>query len=298
MLDQRNYDLKPEVISALLDEMQFWNLQLDEHARLIRSGVDLGEDNTIKEAEQFMVMYDRLLNRLNTPGLIANPSMVIRLLNQTRVLAAGLREFKIEVENGIAQCRIKAIIQAELVDHIRRELDYFIGKLDAVTGGLIPTWEDLGLDHSDRKVSLIPRMLLGEIEGKSVCQVSLEELLFWLHISADHAKVLADYFKPVEQAQFTQDALRYGAEFDRLHQQTFQGREQQGNLAGIMQIAGELNKSWINYLLELNRLLATCQIPGRQANFWPALGVHIYREQVYFQSVVAILLPKAREERC
>ena len=297
-MDQYDHNSKPEVISAILDEMQFWNRQLDEHARLIRSGVDLGEDNIIREADQFVLMYDRLLSCLDTPGLIANPPMVIRLLHQTKSLAVGLRQFKIEVENGIAGCRIKAIISADLLDHIRRELDYFIGKLDAVTGGPIPTWEDLGLDHSTRKVSLVPRMLLDEIEAKSVCQVSLEELLFWLHISADHAQLMAGYFKPIEQAQFTQETSSFGAEFERLHQLTFQVTEEQGNLGGIMQTAWDLNHSWINYLVELNRLLATCLIPARQTNFWPALGVHIYREQVYFQSELMILVPKAKAENC
>ncbi|MCL6590597.1 MAG: hypothetical protein K6U80_11635 [Firmicutes bacterium] len=65
-----------------------------------------------------------------------------------------------------------------------------------------------------------------------------------------------------------------------------------------MQTSNELNQNWLNYLAELNRLLATCQIPGLQANFWPALGVHIYREQMYFQSVLPALLPKALEEKC
>lgn len=291
-MDHHQHDLRPEVSGALLDEMQFWNRQLDEHARLIRAGVDLGEDNVIREADQFTTMYDRLLERLNTPGLIAGPTVVNPLLRQTKTLAAGLREFKMEVEAGIMQCRIKAIIPGELVGHIRRELDYFIGKLDAVTGGPIPTWEDLGLNHSNRKVSLIPRMLLEDIEGKMVWQISLEELLFWLHISADHAGVLANYFRPGEQAQFTQDTLRYAAEFDKLHQQALKAGESRGNLAGIMQISNDLNQNWLNYLSELNRLLANCQIPGLQANFWPALGVHIYREQVYFQSVLMVLLPK------
>lgn len=297
-MDRNNQELNPRVIPALLDEMLFWNRQLDEHARLIRSGVDLGEDDSIREANQFVVMYDRLLNQLQAPGLNANPSVVNRLLRQTKTLAAGLREFKIEVEQGIAACRIKAILPADLIDHIRRELDFFIGVLDAVTGGTIPTWEELGLDHSERKVSLIPRMLLEEIEDQSVCQVSLEEMLFWTHISADHAKLLAALFKPIIQAQFTQDASQFGSEFDQLHQQIFSGRNQRGNLTGIMRFAAQLNQSWLNYLLELNRLLATCRIPGQQANFWPALGDHIYREQEYFQSVLMILIPKAQMENC
>ncbi|HEX3043914.1 MAG TPA: DUF2935 domain-containing protein [Bacillota bacterium] len=147
-------------------------------------------------------------------------------------------------------------------------------------------------------VSLGPRMLLDEVQGPAVCQVSLEELLFWLHISADHAQLLARYFIPLKQAQFTQDASQYGAEFDQLHELTLQGRDQRVSLAGIMQSAAELNQSWLNYLLELNRMLATCQIPERQTNFWPALGVHIYREQGYFQSVLLALYPKALAENC
>lgn len=297
-MNQDNNDFNLKVIPALLDEMLFWNRQLDEHARLIRSGVDLGEDNVFREADQYVIMYDHLLTQLQSTELNANPSMVIYLLNRTRMLAAGLREFKLKVAQGIDECRIKAMIPADLVDHIRRELDYFIGILNAVTNGPIPTWEDLGLDHLQQNVSLVPRMLLGEIENRIVCQVSLEEMLFWTHISGDHANLLAGYFKPNIQAQFTQETSQFGAEFDRLHQQTFQLRNQQGNLAGIMQSAAELNQCWLNYLLELNRLLASCLIPGQGINLWPALGAHIYREQEYFQSVLMILLPKAQMENC
>ncbi|MCL6590598.1 MAG: DUF2935 domain-containing protein [Firmicutes bacterium] len=230
-MDQHYHKLQPEVSRALLDEMQFWNRQLDEHARLVRAGVDLGEDNVIQEANQFTAMYDRLLARLDAPGLIAGPDTVNHFLLQTKVLAAGLREFKIEVESGIKECRIGAIIPWELVGHIRRELDYFIGKLDAVTGGPTPTWEDLGLDHSSQKVSLIPRMLLEDIQGRSVCQISLEELLFWLHISSDHAGVLANHFRPMEQAQFTQDTMRYAAEFENLRQQTMEAGKSRGGFS-------------------------------------------------------------------
>jgi hypothetical protein len=297
-LNHNQHDLSPEVSGALLDEMQFWSRQLDEHARIIRSGVDLGEDNIIREADQFVGMYDRMLNRLNAPGLTANWPMVMKLVNQTKALAVGLREFKIEVENNIAGCQVKAIVPADLINHIRRELDFFIGNLDAITGGPIPTWEDIGLDHSNRRVSLVPRMLLNDIEGKLVYQVSLEELLFWLHISADHSQVISRYFIPVQQAQFTQDTSRYGAEFDKLHQQALNAVESRDNLAGLMQVSSDLNQNWLNYLSELIRMLATCQIPGQQTNFWPALGAHIYREQVYFQSVLMVMLPKVLAENC
>ena len=217
-----NYESNPNMAPVLFDEMLFWNRQLDEHARLIRSGVDISQDDVMREADQYVILYDRLLNRLQIPELNADPTMVNRLLYQTKALAVGLREFKIEVGRGIADCRIKAIISAELLNHIRQELDYFIGKLDSVTGGPIPSWADLGLDHSQQRVSLVPRMLLEEIQGRSVCQVSLEEMLFWTHISADHAILLAGYFKPIEQSQFTQEASQFGMEFDQLHQQTFE----------------------------------------------------------------------------
>lgn len=300
-MELHHHSSRPEVSTAqlngaLLDEMQFWNLQLDEHARLIRAGVDLDEDNVIREADQFVAMYDRLLERLNAPGLMACPDWLNPLLHQTRILAAALREFKIEVGTGITSCRIKAVIPGELVRHIRKELDYFIGKLDAVTGGPVPTWEDLGLGHSNRKVSLIPRMLLKDVDEKLIYPMSLEELLFWLQISFEHAEVLASRFRPGEQAQFTQDALRYAAEFQKLLQQAINSGESRESIAGIMQISCDLNQNWINYLSELNRLLATCLIPGFQANFWPALGVHIYREQVYFHSVLMALLPEAMAE--
>ncbi len=293
-----NCDLNPNVVPALLDEMLFWNRQLDEHARLIRSGVDLGQDDVIQEADQYVALYDRVLSKLQSPGVNANPTIVNRLLCQTKTLAAGLRESKIEVGCGIAECRIKAIIPAEILNHTRQELDYLIGKLNAVIGGPVPTWADLGLDHSQQPVSLVPRMLLEEIEDLSVCQVSLEEMLFLTHNSAEHAKLLAEHFRPIEQIQFTQEASQFSVEFDQLHQQTFQSRGQRRNLADTMQSASELNQNWLNYLLDLNRLLATCQIQGRQTNFWPALGVHIYREQGYFQSILIALIPRAQAENC
>ncbi len=287
MMDQLTGLSQMEIWRALVDEMQFWNQRLDEHARLIRSGVDLTEDNIIKEADFYVTQYDQLVARLNTPGLLSNPNEIMVLVQESKQMAIGLGQFKLMVEEGIRTCRIKAILPAELLDHIRRELEYFVGKLNAVTGGPRPTWADLGLDHSDRQATIIPRMLLERIGNQIFPQIILEELLFWLHISADHAQFLAFKFKPLEQTEFTQESLKYSKEFERLLQQVMKDHKH-GELVSVVRSAVDLNCDWINYLSKLNQLIATCQIPSRQTNFWPALAVHISAEQVYFQTILQI----------
>ncbi len=284
------------ILQALLNEMQFWNQRLDEHARLIRSGVDLTEDQIIREADVFVTIYDMLMVRLNDPGLQVSLGSVPELVQESKRLAIDLGQFKTRLGEMIGDCRTKAILPAELLEHIRRELDYFIGKLNAVTGGPRPTWAELGLGQSNMRTEIVPRMLLEKLSGRQLLQSAQEELLFWLHITADHGQFLGTKFKPIEQAYFTQESLKFSTQFSRLYNQIFDVREDHRKLVSLIKTSMELNCDWINFLTEVNNLIATCQIPSRQTNFWPALGVHIMAEQVYFQSVLQALLSRLSQE--
>lgn len=286
-----------EIMRALLNEMQFWNQRLNEHARLIRSGVDLTEDPIIREADAFVIMYDMLMMRLNDPSLQVSLGSVPELVQESKRLAADLGQFKTRVGEMIRDCRTKAILPAELLEHIRQELDYFKGKLNAVTGGPRPTWAELGLDQSNLRVEIVPRMLLEEISGHLLSQVAREELLFWLHISADHGLFLGSKFKPIEQAYFTQESLKFSTQFSRLQYQVMDVNDNHVKLSSLIMATMELNCNWINFLADINNLIATCQIPSRQTNFWPALGVHIMAEQVYFQSILQALLPRLSQTK-
>ncbi|HEX7715015.1 MAG TPA: DUF2935 domain-containing protein [Bacillota bacterium] len=278
---------RPEVLRALLDEMQFWNPILEEHSCLIRSSLDWTEDQAFDEAQQYSAFYRKLVNGIRHTTPNANPQFNTVLFRRSNNLAGGLREFLFELETGIRDCRIKATLPVEAIEHLRMELDYFHAKLNGSGGVSLLTRQNMEFLVSG---SLRPRMLLEKLDSPENTVIIRGELLFWLKISTGHTAFLADRFRPREQLQFAQEVILFEESFDRLYRKIHQNPDQTVSEADT-RVAWELNQNWMNYLSELNRLLNSCQIPGRQTNYWPALGMHIYREQSYFQSVLQILIP-------
>ncbi|MGE5558673.1 MAG: DUF2935 domain-containing protein [Bacillota bacterium] len=284
-LGNRENRVTPEILRAILDEIHFWGHQFAEHARLIRSGVDLEEDAVVKEGQMFGEAYDRLLEALNgleAPGY-GGACVVI---SENEALTERFRAFKVEIEEGIRDCILKGVIPAELANHILRELDYLMSKIHNVLGGPAATREQLGMDDSGKRVSVIPRMLLPAADGGQLMDITLEELLFWLRISEEHARLAADKFKPLEQTEFTQAAVGFADEFAALRGRVLQAH---ADVNGYLEEAADLNRRWVDSLHEIDSLIRSCRIPGRQTNFWPALGPHILREQEYFGTVLQAL---------
>lgn len=111
----------------LLDEITFWSRQLSEHALFLH----LGLDHPGMKAQAFALHRQWEAFRAELGQLTANEGPVAR--DRAIVLAMDLRALKLEVFNTQKTGTWLGWLFPTFVDHMRRELDYFIGK---ITGNL------------------------------------------------------------------------------------------------------------------------------------------------------------------
>lgn len=91
----------------------FWNKIMQEHAEFIRGLLDPSESELIHTANQFANEYQQILN---------NPQ---NLKQKSLKETIKFRNFKIDGEKGILNCKIKSIIIPLLSDHVLREANHF-----------------------------------------------------------------------------------------------------------------------------------------------------------------------------
>lgn len=102
----------------------FWNQIMMEHALFIRGLLDPTEDTLIDAADGFADDYRRLLDAsvsANDRTMRAGDSLAV---------TKKFREFKRAGVEGIAACRIRAVILPLLADHVLREANHYIRLLE------------------------------------------------------------------------------------------------------------------------------------------------------------------------
>jgi len=118
---------EPELLAAL-DEMNFWVRIMGEHAKFIRGGMDPTEEQIIRTADAFSVRFDRLLSQVRLTVLADSPRINI-LVDTSITETIPLRDFKVGLTRLIEACSVTSELPAALLDHIRREADFFLTML-------------------------------------------------------------------------------------------------------------------------------------------------------------------------
>ena len=110
--------------NELYEQEIFWNNIMKEHAEFIRGLLDPSEQALILTADKYANEYKNILkNYRNNSASLTNVS-----LNET----IKFRDFKINGEEGILNCKIKSIIIPLLADHVVREANHFIRILESI----------------------------------------------------------------------------------------------------------------------------------------------------------------------
>jgi len=109
-----SYAVISGIALPIADDIEFWSRQLSEHALFMQLGLD---DKRLKgEAERIHNQWERFRRGPRTvPDAIA--------------LVQGTRNFKMEVHARLVAGEWLGWLWPLFVDHIRREGDYFLGKL-------------------------------------------------------------------------------------------------------------------------------------------------------------------------
>lgn len=119
---QNRYEF--DLTKAAVNQEQFWNRIMAEHARFIRGLLDPTEVNLFNTAHNFGLKFDELT--AEAEKLTANMGLLPSTTQKTLEAARGIRDFKKQGTDGLVNCKIKAIAYALLGDHVVREANHYI----------------------------------------------------------------------------------------------------------------------------------------------------------------------------
>ena len=100
----------------LLQDENFWNAIMSDHAKVMRGRFDPSEANLFNEANGFAMVYDSLLVSQEEPWFLEYS------LSTTQEIG----DFKTYTTQGLIECKIKAIMLPLFTDHLLREANYYI----------------------------------------------------------------------------------------------------------------------------------------------------------------------------
>ncbi|MGE5507891.1 MAG: DUF2935 domain-containing protein [Chitinophagales bacterium] len=291
-------------LRAVLEEMRFFDHIMADHGRLLRGSLDLGEDALIRQADHFAGVFTSLAER--SQAMDPADEMGIRaLVNETIPHLMDLDTYKLDLERELTRCTVHAIIGAEVLAHIHRELLFYLGFLRRTLDQPTPLRRELDLPDGDTRMLAVPRRLIGRTPD-SLDAIALEYGLFWLHAHAEHAMVLAQHTRPAGQRRL-HDALeawqrdlaaleRDGMHlFTRMRDEERPGRRLHSRVAHWAAESLAAMVKWRNYLASLVDELRRCAIPSGQTNFWPALAHHMRMEADYLVEALRQVLSAAEE---
>lgn len=126
---------KTDFASVALFEHRFWLQILGDHSRFILLSLSPTEADEIKQAEQFKIVFDQLLEQarqdLEEPGIAL-------LTTQAVHYAAGLRKFKLHLLQQLLLGKIDINLPPTFINHMVNEVEEYQRVLGFLVVGAIP----------------------------------------------------------------------------------------------------------------------------------------------------------------
>lgn len=278
--------LNRAVLVAMLDELKFWDQIMTDHAMLIRNEFDLAEEDFFRLADRFAVNLHALTQAVSAAPENASSPVIQRLIGRTADLVKDLRDFKTVLARQTERCRVHSQLPPLLIDHTRREADFFLSILSRVLGLPTATRDVVGIpddrDPDSRgRLQSLPIRLIPAAPPLIQRAAALEEILFWSRIQAEHAQFLSTAFIPQIQESYIEVTRRSEQEFREHLALAAEVERTGGNVTALIADNVRISTPWRAFLVRLFNDLETCGIPGGHANFPPALIDHMRRELDY-----------------
>lgn len=103
----------------IIDELNFWNHIMEEHAEFIDGLLDPTEKDIKEKSEEFAERFGKLVEE-------SVKCHEKQLLEKSLAASKDIRDFKTAATEGILGCQIKSIIPPLLSDHVLREANHYI----------------------------------------------------------------------------------------------------------------------------------------------------------------------------
>lgn len=279
----------PQELMAAIDEMRFWLRIMFEHAKFIRGGLNPSQEQEqfIQTAEEFAVNIEQLFIRAASihPQDIAG---VNALVDTSISWTAALRDFKVQLFVLLEQCKAVAELPAALLDHIRREADFFLTMLYRLKGLPVPPENVLGIPNANIPTSLVPKLLI-PFMGARIPRIARDENLFWLRIHMEHGEVLLLVaYRPKIQEMLYVATAKFEKQLEMLLEEAKKIPEQPAVLKAFNAKVYVIMRDWRDFLLNLFKDVMNCEVPSGQINAPALILDHMAREADYYLEVLLI----------
>lgn len=276
------------ISDAALDEMSFWLGIMADHTKIMRNGADITEENLFRRSDRFAQRFDTLLTEISRYEYFRNTREMYRVTGEVIDATSNLADFKLIVAEQIRNCRALGIIPADLVEHIRKEAIYFIGKLKRLRHEPTPYRSELGLPNGNTRTLSIPRLLV-PYYPELLTEIFFEESLFHLQIQFEHAEVLALFLRPRVQHELVMATVEWADRLRTLYNDIHTAYIESLDYHNLIpEVEAELIP-WRDFLACLFTDLVNCTVPTGQINIWPRVIDHMRREADYYLEVLAII---------
>ncbi|TQR15299.1 DUF2935 domain-containing protein [Psychrobacillus soli] len=247
-------------VTRSLDEVRFWSRIMKEHALFLSLGFSFDDKKLIQEAQDFVSLFERIEEKLNTYSPQSDPEEIRRFNIQVYQAATAIWAYKRKVLGLILRCEITSNNYALLVDHTSREAAYFVNRLKELNAGIVePQATDI-----------------------------IRENVFFLKIMADHSKFIGHLLDPSER-KLVDQARDFSHDFDQLVFQAIDldSMRPQSETVPILDQFLDQNRVSVVSLRDFKKaardLIEACRI---KSNIHPLLADHVFREAERFLHII------------
>lgn len=249
-----------------LEEAKFWFAIMREHALLMKTGLPAQPAALSSEADDFYGRFGELLKKANA--------------------APGEKKYKALLDDGVKQAGAFYRFNRRLVRQ-------------AMTGRLHGYLFPLLLDHMSREALYTLSMLERLADGKpTYYKVSVTgEMLFWLRLMGDHAKLIRQMLDPSETGLLAA-AGDFSGEFDALYLQARDFASMLGSQGGIPaydRFILDVRAAAIR-LRDFKRALCAMLAEGRMLGLLSIMMIEHMRDEVEHFLMVLTLMEKGQIE--
>jgi len=124
MLNRLQKMEKVNIPKETIQQEDFWNHIMGDHAEFIRGMLDTTEKKLIRLANAFAEKYEELNNEAKSMKL--DNENIARFTDQSLRTTREFRDFKKQGVEGILSCKVKSIILPLLADHVLREANHYL----------------------------------------------------------------------------------------------------------------------------------------------------------------------------
>ncbi|OAH54774.1 hypothetical protein AWH48_09330 [Domibacillus aminovorans] len=247
-------------VTQSLEEIRFWSRIMKEHAFFLSLGFTADQTELIKEAKQFIVIFERIEEQVSQYNEKTDPEVIRKFNIQVYQAVASIWAYKRKVLGLILSCKIISNNIPLLVDHTSREAYYFANRLKELNEGIL----------------------------QPIPEAIIKENVFFLKIMADHSKFIGHLLDPSER-KLVDQAREFSNDFDQLlfQAQDLDHMRPHSETKPMLEQFLDQNRVSVVSLRDFKKtareLIEACKI---KSNIPALLADHVYREADHFLHII------------